>query len=105
MSGEHFVEVLDRVVDKFNSDMKKRIDGFNGQRLKSVPVLKLYREGRITRDLILAEMPKLQNKTSTLPRGERDVYSTLISDAVKQAAIEEAERVMKESEKKEEETA
>ena len=71
LEGEHFIEVLDRVVDKFNIDMELRIASFGGQRLKSVPVLRMYREGRITRDLILAEMKKLQDKTSTLPSGER----------------------------------
>ena len=100
VSGEHFIEVLDRVVDKFNKDMELRIASFGGQRLKSVPVLKMYREGRINRDLILAEMKKLQDKTSTLPKGERDVYSTLISDAVKLAAVEEAKEAVKKSEKK-----
>lgn len=99
LEGEHFIEVLDRVVDKFNMDMEKRIKSFGGQRLKSVPVLKMYREGRITRDLILAEMKKLQDKTSTLPSGERQVYSTLISDAIKLAALEIAEKEKKEGKK------
>lgn len=88
LEGEQFIEVLDRVVDKFNKDMELRIASFGGQRLKSVPVLRMYREGRINRDLILAEMKKLQDKTSTLPSGERQVYSTLISDAIKLAALE-----------------
>ncbi len=99
LEGEHFIEVLDRVVDKFNKDMELRIASFGGQRLKSVPVLKMYREGRITRDLILAEMKKLQDKTSTLPSGERQVYSTLISDAIKLAALEIAEKEKKEGKK------
>lgn len=99
LEGEHFIEVLDRVVDKFNKDMELRIASFGGQRLKSVPVLRMYREGRITRDLILAEMKKLQDKTSTLPSGERQVYSTLISDAIKLAALEIAEKEKKEGKK------
>ena len=99
LEGEHFIEVLDRVVDKFNKDMELRIASFGGQRLKSVPVLKMYREGRITRDLILAEMKKLQDKTSTLPSGERQVYSTLISDAIKLATLEIAEKEKKEGKK------
>lgn len=99
LEGEHFIKVLDRVVDKFNKDMELRIASFGGQRLKSVPVLKMYREGRITRDLILAEMKKLQDKTSTLPSGERQVYSTLISDAIKLAALEIAEKEKKEGKK------
>lgn len=99
LEGEQFIEVLDRVVDKFNKDMELRIASFGGQRLKSVPVLKMYREGRITRDLILAEMKKLQDKTSTLPSGERQVYSTLISDAIKLAALEIAEKEKKEGKK------
>ena len=108
VEGEKFIENLDKVVDQFNKDMEARIKSFGGQRLKSVPVLKMYREGRITRDLILAEMKKLQDKTSNLPRGERDVYSTLISDAVKKTAEEAAVAAFKEkqaaSEKKEKET-
>lgn len=90
IEGERFIENLDKVVDQFNKDMEQRIAKFKGQRLKSVPVLKMYREGRITRDLILAEMKKLQDKTSNLPSGERQVYSTLISDAIKKTATEAA---------------
>ena len=97
VEGEKFIENLDKVVDQFNKDMERRIASFKGQRLKSVPVLKMYREGRITRDLILAEMKKLQDKTSNLPSGERQVYSTLISDAIKKTAAEAAMAAAKEN--------
>jgi hypothetical protein len=99
VSGEHFIEVLDRVVNKFNGSMDLQLKALGGQRPKMTPALKMFRENRIKRDLILVEMKKLQNKESLLPAGERQVYSAIISEAIKQTAAEQAAKEAEEANK------
>ena len=70
-------------------------------KLKANPMHRLYDEGKLSKDFVLNEMPKLQNKTSTQPRVVRDILSDIIRKSIRKAYLKQAkERLDKEAEKK-----
>ena len=99
INGGHFADILGEEVEKLKAALEKRLKELDGTPKKN-PLLNLYRSGRLTKELILMEMPKLQNKTSLMPRSERDVYADLINTAVKRTIAEEAREKL-EAKKKE----
>ena len=88
INGEHFAKVLD-------SEIKSLIG-----RVEKARMLNLIDSGRLTKEYVLTEMPKLQDKTSTLPSGEREVLRDIIGTTIRRTAKEQAETQLKEAQEK-----
>ncbi|MBQ8709387.1 MAG: hypothetical protein IJ550_02230 [Bacteroidaceae bacterium] len=99
LSKEQFESALEKELASIKDKIKMTRLGANGP-LKQTPLLKLYDEGKLEKVFIVLEMPKIQNKTSTLPRAQRDVVSAIISKSIWRAADEKR----KAEETKEQET-
>lgn len=68
--------------------------------LKSNPLLVLLREGKFTVEFLKAEFPKISEKTSSLPSGQRDVIASIVFAAAKRTVLlKHAERAQKAAEK------
>ena len=98
INGEHFAEVLESEI----KNLLLRVSAKRAElgKVKSNPLLKLIDSGRMTKEYVLTEMPKLQNKTSTLPSGERAVLRDIIGTAIHRTAIEQAKKEAEEEQKK-----
>lgn len=103
INGDHFQQVLGEEVERVRGSIKTRLALLKGSPKKN-PLLNLYNSGRLTKECILQEMPLLQDKKSQLPSGERQVYSEIISIAIKRTAYEEAKEKHDEKAKQYKET-
>lgn len=99
IDGEHFAKVLDSEIKAVIGRVEKARKALNGK-AKRNPLLNLIDSGRLTKEYVLAEMKKLQDKTSTLPSGERAVLRDIIGTAVRRTAIEQAEAQLAEAKEK-----
>lgn len=77
-------EVLSEIHDKIT--VAKAKGTFEG---KSKTLISFYREGKLNATFVILEMPKLQNKTSTLSRSERDILGEIISKSIKRAYLKQ----------------
>lgn len=60
----------------------------------------LLREGKFTVEFLKAEFPKISEKTSSLPSGQRDVIASIVFAAAKRTVLlKHAERAQKAAEK------
>lgn len=100
INGEHFAEVLESEINKLLARVSAKRAELG--KVKSNPLLKLIDSGRMTKEYVLTEMPKLQNKTSTLPSGERAVLRDIIATAIRRTAIETAQKESEEGKGKQE---
>lgn len=88
LTKEEFEPALEEVLKEKRDRIKLAQSKISGE-LKSNPLLKLFREGKLEATFVILEMPKLQNKTSTLPRSERDVLKNIISQSIKRAYLKQ----------------
>lgn len=83
------VEIDARILEdkKFNTQVEniitetreaRRNVQIGGAQLKSSPVIRLMDEGNLSLSFILSEFPKIANKESRLPRGQRDVVANIV---------------------------
>ncbi len=94
---------------KFNAQVEDRINEFREVRekartecrqLKASPTLRLLESGRLKLNFILSEFPKIANKESQLPRGERDAIANIIFEAARRVVIlNQQERAQKANDK------
>ena len=99
INGEHFAKVLDSEIKSIIGRVEKARKALKGK-AKRNPLLNLIDSGRLTKEYVLTEMPKLQDKTSTLPSGERAILRDIIGTAVRRTAIEQAESQLAEAKDK-----
>ena len=99
IDGEHFAKVLDSEIKKLIERVEKARKALNGK-AKRNPLLNLIDSGRLTKEFVLTEMPKIQSKTSTLPSGEREVLRDIIGTAIRRTANEQVEAQLKEAQEK-----
>jgi len=90
INGDHFTKVLTKEIQELNIVLKIQLANIKGRARRS-PLLNLYESGRLNIEFVLKEMPKLNNKTSDLPTGERTVLKGIIEKAIKQTVLEEEE--------------
>lgn len=90
LTGEQFEEALDIVIKETKSQIEAKHARLG--RLKANPYDQLMNSGRMRKDFIVREMPKIQNKTSTLSSSQRQVVSALISLAIRKAVEIDAMR-------------
>ena len=84
--------------EKFEAALEKELrtikDSIDSKRLcldgelKRNPLLNLYDEGKLKKEFIIQEMPRIQDKTSKLSSAKRRVLSGIISKAINRAAKE-----------------
>ena len=98
INGEHFAKVLDSEIKSIILRVEARRAELG--KVKKNPLLNLIDSGRLTKEYVLTEMPKLQDKTSTLPSGERAVLRDIIGTAIRRTAIEQAESQLAEAKDK-----
>lgn len=67
--------------------------------LKSSPLLRLYRTGRLTPDFILSEARRIAVKESGLPSAEREAVVRFMKEAERRLAVRRLNEMMKEEEK------
>ena len=68
----------------------------HGNKLKSSQLLRLMNDGKFNAAFIMAEFPKIANKTSTLPSSQREVIGSLVFNAAKRTVLlKQAERARK----------
>ena len=68
----------------------------HGNKLKSSPLLRLMNDGKFNAAFIMAEFPKIANKTSTLPSSQREVIGSLVFNAAKRTVLlQQVERARK----------
>lgn len=107
------VEIDARILEdkKFNTQVEniitetreaRRNVQIGGAQLKSSPVIRLMDEGNLSLSFILSEFPKIANKESRLPRGQRDVVANIVFEAV---FLNQQERARKAAEKANEKAA
>lgn len=99
INGEHFAKVLDSEIKSLIGRVEKARIALDGK-AKRNPLLNLIDSGRLTKEYVLTEMPKLQDKTSTLPSGEREVLRDIIGTTIRRTAKEQAETQLKEAQEK-----
>lgn len=90
IDGERFQEVLQEELNELNGSLEKQLLLIKGK-AKRNPLLNLYYSKRLNLEYVLEEMPKLMNKTSTLPSGEREVLRNIISKAINKTALDQAQ--------------
>lgn len=70
------------------------------------PVIRLMDEGNLSLSFILSEFPKIANKESRLPRGQRDVVANIVFEAARRVVfLNQQERARKAAEKANEKAA
>lgn len=99
LTKDQFEAALEKELASIKDQIKMTRLGANGP-LRQTPLLKLYDEGKLEKVFIVLEMPKIQNKTSTLSSAQRKVVSAIISKSIWRAADEKR----KAEEAKEQET-
>ena len=105
------VEIDARILEdkKFNTQVEniitetreaRRNVQIGGAQLKSSPVIRLMDEGNLSLSFILSEFPKIANKESRLPRGQRDVVANIVFEAARRVVfLNQQERARKAAEK------
>lgn len=69
-------------------------------KLKSTPVLRLYRAGQLTKEYFMAEFENIVNRTSKQPSAIRDVISnTIVVAAQRTIILDQQQRAIKAAEK------
>ena len=92
------VEIDARILEdkKFNTQVEniitetreaRRNVQIGGAQLKSSPVIRLMDEGNLSLSFILSEFPKIANKESRLPRGQRDVVANIVFEAARRVVF------------------
>lgn len=111
------VEIYARILEdkKFNTQVEniitetreaRRNVQIGGAQLKSSPVIRLMDEGNLSLSFILSEFPKIANKESRLPRGQRDVVANIVFEAARRVVfLNQQERARKAAEKANEKAA
>lgn len=111
------VEIDARILEdkKFNTQVEniitetreaRRNVQIGGAQLKSSPVIRLMDEGNFSLSFILSEFPKIVNKESQLPRGQRDVVANIVFEAARRVVfLNQQERARKAAEKANEKAA
>lgn len=87
LTGEQFETALENELASIKKKIKRNRMSANGP-LKQMPLLRLYDEGKLEKTFIILEMPKIQNKTSTLSSALRKVVSAIISKSIWRAIDE-----------------
>lgn len=93
-----FTEQLNGIIAEFETERNKAAKAAkeHGNRLKASPLLNLMEGGKFNADFIMAEFPKIANKTSTLPSSQREVIGSLVFNAAKRTVLlKQAERARK----------
>lgn len=105
------VEIDARILEdkKFNTQVEniitetreaRRNVQIGGAQLKSSPVIRLMDEGNLSLSFILSEFPKIANKESRLPRGQRDVVANIVFEAARRVVfLNQQERARKAAER------
>lgn len=111
------VEIDARILEdkKFNTQVEniitetreaRRNVQIGGAQLNSSPVIRLMDEGNFSLSFILSEFPKIANKESQLPRGQRDVVANIVFEAARRVVfLNQQERARKAAEKANEKAA
>lgn len=112
------VEIDARILEdkKFNTQVeniitetreaRRNVQIVGGAQLKSSPVIRLMDEGNFSLSFILSEFPKIANKESQLPRGQRDVVANIVFEAARRVVfLNQQERARKAAEKANEKAA
>jgi hypothetical protein len=103
LDGKHFSKVLEDYVESLKRQLN--VLAQSKKRMRTNPLLTLWKSKRLTKEYILLEMPRLQNKTSKLPSSERAVLHDIISTCIKKTALEEAKAVKEQLDKEAESDA
>jgi len=87
LTGSEFEKALSLTISEIKDKVRKERaeSSEKGMRLKSSPLLALVDGGNFTKDFIVREMPKLQNRSSMLSSGVRKVLEATISLAERRA--------------------
>lgn len=93
-----FAQQLNGIIAEFETERNKAVKAAkeHGNKLKASPLLNLMEGGKFNADFIMAEFPKIANKTSTLPSSQREVIGSLVFNAAKRTVLlKQAERARK----------
>lgn len=93
-----FAQQLNGIIAEFETERDKAAKAAkeHGNKLKASPLLHLMDGGKFNADFIMAEFPKIANKTSTLPSSQREVIGSLVFNAAKRTVLlKQAERARK----------
>jgi len=93
-----FAQQLNGIIAEFETERNKAAKAAkeHGNKLKASPLLNLMEGGKFNADFIMAEFPKIANKTSTLPSSQREVIGSLVFNAAKRTVLlKQAERARK----------
>ncbi len=87
-----FDEELGAVIAEYKTSVEEaEKKAKNG--LKSIPLTKLIKEGKLTVDFLKAEFPKIAAKTSSLPSSQRTLIANVIFTAARRTVLlKQAER-------------
>lgn len=91
------VQIEERIAEIKEVHNKACIEG---KLIKSSPLFRLLKDGKLTLSFILSEFPKIANKESRLPRGERDIIANIVFESARRVVfLNQQERAQKAAQK------
>lgn len=106
LEDKKFNTQVENIITETREARRKVQIQIGGAQLKSSPVIRLMDEGNLSLSFILSEFPKIANKESRLPRGQRDVVANIVFEAARRVVfLNQQERARKAAEKANEKAA